>query len=204
MPRGPDGRLPDEYAGNRATIAGQPAKILAAGPGSLTVILPQSLKSSQEQLILWRGSDVAGVLDLFAGPASILAVNGILGLRPTNSNGVANSMAAPAAAGEIVTVHISGSGPLNPPLPDGEIQHATLSAPGLVLAAEMLGRPSEIVSARQARGLPSGILEVQVRLPALSNVNPGVYAFDLVVGLAPEPWYFSSARFLIFFRAPAQ
>jgi len=82
-----------------------------------------------------------------------------------------------------------------------EIQHASLSAPALALAAEMLGRSCEIVAARQVPNLPSGILEVQVRLPALSNVNPGVHAFDLVVGLAPEPWYFSSARFSIFFRA---
>ncbi len=204
LPRGPDGRLPDEYAGNRATIAGQPAKVLAAGPGSLTVILPQALKSSQEQIILWRGSDVAGVLNVSTGAAMPLAVSGILGLRPTNSTGVANSQAAPAASGDVVTVHISGTGLLNPPLPDGEIEHATLSAPSIALAAEMVGRPCEIISAHQAPNLPSGILEVQVRLPALSNANPGVHAFDLVVGRAPEPWYFSSARFLIFLRVPGQ
>jgi uncharacterized protein (TIGR03437 family) len=204
MPRDVNGRLPDEFLGNRAAIAGQSAKVLAAAPGSLTVILPQSLNPGREQIIVWRESRVAGVLDTFATPTAPLAVNGTLGLRPTNSTGIANSQAAPAASGDIVTVHIAGTGPLNPPLPDGEIQHATLAVPSAPLAAEMLSRPCEIVSARQAPHLPSGLLEVQVRLPEFPGVDPGVQAFELVVGRAPEPWYFSSARFTIFIRAPAQ
>lgn len=202
MPRGPDGRLPDEYQGNRVTIAGQPARIVAAAQGSLTVILPQSLKSAREQLIVSRDGHAAGVLDVIAVPTSPLAVSEILGLRPTNEDGSPNSIDSPAPAGSLVTVHLAGAGPFNPPLPDGEIEHATLSAPSTALAAQMVSRPCEILSARQAQGLPTGLVEVRARLPLFSDLNPGVYAFDLVVGPAPEPWFFSSARYTIFFRAP--
>lgn len=202
-PLGPDGRLAEEFAGLRVSIAGLSARVLSAGPSRMTVVLPQHLAaSSSEQLIVTSSGDPIGVVNTATSSAIPAAVTAVPGLAPKNEDGRPNTLTAPAEAGSVVTVYAAGMGPLSPPLPDGQIRHDILAAPTLPLAASILAQEAEIVSARQFQGFPSGVLELRVRMGGFPGFNPGDYAFDLNIGLAPGPVYFGSARYRIFIRVP--
>jgi len=179
-----EARLAAEVDGFQVMLAGQSARVLVSSPGRIVAILPQVLKEgSREKLsVLHEGKEV-GSVEVMTQAVRPGPVDGLPGLQVTNENGTANGEANPSSPGEILTLHVAGMGPLNPPAADGQLNHEVLAEPGRALTASMPPESCEVVSARQMQGFPSGILEVRVRLPQLLNVSPGDHRLTLVLGI---------------------
>jgi len=72
----------------------------------------------------------------------------------------------------VVTFHLSGAGPTDIPLQDGVLHHTDSAKPALTSAEVLIqSQHADIISFAQAPGLVSGIMELQVRIPAGLDVT---------------------------------
>ncbi len=142
-----------------------------AGKGKIDVIIERNgVKSAAFKV------DVAAALPgIFtvagsgSGPAAML-----------NQNGTLNTSARPAAVGDIVVFYATGEGQTSPGGVDGIITGSTLSRPLLPVKVEIGGRSAEVLYAGSAPGIVAGVMQVNVRVPAMSASNTA--AVTLTVG----------------------
>ena len=95
-----------------------------------------------------------------------------------NQNGVTvNSAAAPAPRGNVVSVYMTGEGQTNPGGVDGAIIPAVLSAlknPLLRVTATVGGIDAPVQYAGSAAGLISGVMQVNLQIPANAPTGASV------------------------------
>jgi uncharacterized protein (TIGR03437 family) len=110
------------------------------------------------------------------GPGAILNQNGV----------TVNGSASPAPRGNVVSVYMTGEGQTNPPGVDGAIIPAVLSAlknPVLKVTATIGGIDAPVQYAGSAAGLISGVMQVNVMIPANAPVG-GQVPIVITVGSA--------------------
>jgi uncharacterized protein (TIGR03437 family) len=178
---GPDRLLsavPDT-AGNIGTLLGETrvlidgiaAPLLSVSSTQINAIMPTSVegKTAVQVEVEYRGQRSASI-PLGIAPASpgLFTANssGSGQAAALNENQTVNSPASPAARGSVVVLYATGYGLTNPKAREGHVTPVgASSAPILPVSVSVNGVALEVLSAVEAPGMISGVLQVNVRLP---------------------------------------
>ncbi len=111
-----------------------------------------------------------------------------------NQDGTINSNLNAAAIGSVVSIYATGAGQTNPPGQDGQIIGSLpYPTPLLPVHVQIGGQDATILYAGAAPGFPSGILQVNARIPPGAPTGPQVPVV-LLVGSQASPAVNMGAR----------
>jgi uncharacterized protein (TIGR03437 family) len=173
-----NGRFGAELAGTTVTFDGIAAPVLAASGTGITVVVPYEVAGTATQVIAtYQGTHSAPLSVAVAPSAPSLFTadgSGVGQLLAVNaSNGTPNSAANPVRIGEYLTMYATGEGQTIPAGVDGVVVSASGSRPVLPLRVEVDGITASIEYAGGAPGEVSGLMQINVQIPA--GVRPGGY-----------------------------
>jgi len=173
---GEDGRVATMVGETRVLFDNQPAPIIYAANGQVSAFVPFGVagRTVTEMRVEYRGVQsppvfvrvLASVPGLFTANASGSGQGAIL-----NQDGTPNSVANPAAPGDVVVLFGSGAGQTDPPGVDGRLAGLPLSALTQPVQVLIDGQVADVAYAGPAPGLAEGVLQVNARVPA--NVRRG-------------------------------
>lgn len=179
------GDVVSQLGGIRVLFDGVAAPVLYASATQVNAVAPFGLagKTSTSVQVEFQGAASSGVVisvspaapGIFAADASGHGQGAII-----NQDGSLNSTANPAAAGSIVAFWATGAGITNPASGDGTIYTGIGAVPALAVTAQIGGQPAEVLYAGAAPGMVSGVVQVNLRVPA--GVSPGAAPVMLQVG----------------------
>jgi uncharacterized protein (TIGR03437 family) len=164
------------------------APILYAGPGQVNAVVPLGLNTSAAaSLELRTPGGSLGTVSLMPAPVSpALFTQDSNGTGPgaiLNQDYSVNSYSNPASAGSTVMLYGTGFGALIPPATDGQI--ASGPAPtALPVTATIAGMPATVTYAGAAPLLITGVVQINVQIPAGLPPNPAAAVSLLVGGVA--------------------
>ena len=164
------GFFPTTLAETRVIIGGKPAPIIYASARQTSAIVPwDSSGASVEIVVEYQGVRsrtltlplVASVPGLFSANASGRGQAAAL-----NQDLSVNSAANPADPGSIVVLYGTGEGRTVPASVDGKLTGAPFPRPELPVNVTIGGQRVEVLYAAAAPGLVSGVIQLNVRVPA--------------------------------------
>jgi uncharacterized protein (TIGR03437 family) len=180
-------------AGNtRVLFDGVPAPVIYASATQTSVMVPYGITGRSTTNIVVEYSGVQSSPNSYFVSA---AVPGIYTLNTSgsgpgaiiNQDGVTvNSPNAPEKRGNVIAVYMTGEGQTDPQGADGAIIPAVASAlkkPVLPVAATIGGVPAQVVYAGSAPGLVSGVMQVNLVIPANAPTG-GAVPVIVTVGTA--------------------
>jgi uncharacterized protein (TIGR03437 family) len=178
----------------RVLFDGVPSPVIYSSSTQTSVMVPYGV----------NGRPTASVVVEFSGVQStpltytvVAASSGIYTLNQQgtgpgaviNQDGVTvNSANTPAARGSVVSVYMTGEGQTAPPGVDGAIIPPVLSSlknPVLPVTATVNGLAATVVYAGSAAGLISGVMQVNLIIPAGAPTG-GAVPITVTVGTAPS------------------
>ena len=128
---------------------------------------------------VWRQGKSIGSIDLAVVPAAPALYQVAL-----NADGSANSLARPAASGEVLTLYATGEGLTDGPNVSGATAQSPYPRPRLPVSLKIASVAAQVVDAFSAPGVV-GMLQVTVRVPA--GLTAGQAAMQLSVGGVAAP-----------------
>jgi len=165
--------------GTQVFANGIPCPILFSSAEQVNAILPFSVAGQTSAMITVEYQGVtSGALTLSIAPTSpglfSLDGSGQGGGAILNSDLSVNTSTNPAPAGSIVVLFGGGAGQTNPAGSDGLIVPAVapIPAPVSAVTATIAGQPATILYAGDAPDLVSGVLQVNVVIPAGTPSGP--------------------------------
>jgi uncharacterized protein (TIGR03437 family) len=184
------GAFETSYDGYRVLFDGVAAPILYISDRQINVVTPyavagkfstrvtvENVTGRSEAIELRVSPDAAPGLFTLAGtgrgPAAAL-----------NEDGTVNGVDNAAAAGSVLVLYATGEGQTEPGGQDGRIIVTDLRRPVLPVEVIVGGMPAEVLYAGSAPGQVSGLMQVNVRLPA--DVPRGA-AVPVVIRVGPAP-----------------
>jgi uncharacterized protein (TIGR03437 family) len=183
---------PIALGGTQVLFDGVVAPLLYAGANQVNAIVPYGIKSPATQMTVQRGGISDGPRTLPVAPSvpAIFTANsaGSGQAAVLNEDGSYNSVSNPAARGSIIVMYAIGAGAMNPPVADGAVSPASLPlpVPQLPVTVQIRGVEVDPIYAGAAPGYVSGLLQVNVRVPASVNFGNSVPLTLLVGGQASQ------------------
>ena len=170
---GPTGTVPSLLGGVQVNFGSFAAPILYAGANQLNVQVPFELQpgSTVQMTVTYEGATSPGLpVPIGAADPAVFLLTGTQGAVLNNDYSV-NGPNQPAAPGSFIQIYATGGGTLTPALPDGALATtaSTSSIPGL--AVTIGGIPATVIYAGAAPGEISGVVQINVFVPA--GVTPG-------------------------------
>jgi uncharacterized protein (TIGR03437 family) len=195
--------LPFNLAGTQVTFNGVPAPLLYSSDGQINAIAPWEIQgaSTANVCVVFQGSstncvtlDVSNTAPgIFSLPSGYAAA--------VNQDGTINSPQNPATVGSIVSIYVTGLGPLSSEPADGSV--VGLPLPTLVNGVQVGFIPSfppfwnagEVQYAGPAPFEVAGLYQINVKIPTLpTSFDPTIptsYAVAIgVINLGPGPEMF--------------
>jgi uncharacterized protein (TIGR03437 family) len=173
--------------GNVAVYFNQiPGRITAASAGQINVFVPSGVGDSPpvEVIVDIDGARSSPVTVAVAESAFGLASADSSGEGPgaiLNQDGSYNNKANPAAPGSIVTLFGTGAGLTTPRLTDGALEISLpFSAPVAAVSVTIGGQAAELLYAGAAPLLPTGVLQINARIP--TSAPPGDVPIAVTIG----------------------
>lgn len=155
--------------GFEVLVDGKPAPIIFARSDQAAFIMPNEVGDSAR--IQYRLNGVESsvqVVEVESATPGIFTADSSGGGQAAalNQDGSVNSSANPASPGSVVVLYITGAGATNPPSQTGSLN--TFPLPVLVeeVEAQINGAPTVVEFAGPAPGLVSGVVQINVRVPA--------------------------------------
>jgi uncharacterized protein (TIGR03437 family) len=180
-------------AGNtRVLFDGVPAPVYYASALQTSVWVPYGVNGRSTTTIVVEYSGVQSTAATYnvAGAAPGIYTQNQQGNGPgaiLNQDGVTlNSPAAPAPRGNVVAIYMTGEGETSPKGADGAIIPAVPSAlktPVLPVTATIGGIPANVVYKGSAPGYVSGLMQVNIEIPATAPTG-GAVPLVVTVGTA--------------------
>ncbi len=188
---------PDQAAGPRMTTPGildvalaevrvlfdnVPAPLLYVSGRQVTAIAPFGLAGRFRTRVEleYRGAR-SNAIELAVGESSPGIFTDAAGAAAAvNEDGRINSASDPAEPGSVVSLYLTGGGPTDLPLADGEIVGATLPRLTLEVVVEIDGVAAEVLYAGGAPQLPAGAVQINARVPRGSA--PGAVPLRVRIG----------------------
>jgi uncharacterized protein (TIGR03437 family) len=170
-------------ANTRVLFDGIPAPILYASANQTSVMVPYGTygRFSTSVVVEYGGVQSNPVVFNVAPSAPAiytLSQSGTGQGAIINQDGyTTNTPATPEIRGNVITVYMTGEGQTSPPGSDGAIIPPILSAlktPVLPVSATIGGIPATVLYAGSAAGLISGVMQVNVRIPANAPIGSSV------------------------------
>jgi len=164
---GPGQLYPKSLGGVSIDVGGLAAPILSAAAGQATFAIPFATPGGSDvPVVVQYGGQQSAAFPIPVAPTAPWLDGWV-----SNPDGTANTVANPAAWGATMTVYLTGAGPYNPPLADGELAPNDFSH-GLELPVSISfdidgppGLPGTIVYAGPAPG-QIGVAQIRFQLPA--------------------------------------
>jgi uncharacterized protein (TIGR03437 family) len=167
-----NGRVPGALAGTRVLIGGQPAPLLYVSAGQIGAIVPYSMAGRTAVDVVVDANGVrseAVTVPLAAAAPGLFTVDasGKGQAAALNGDGTLNGTARPVAAGGVLVLYGTGEGQTLPAGVDGSVVGATdTPRPVLPVRVTIGGKDATVLYAGGAPGLVSGLVQVNVRVPA--------------------------------------
>ncbi len=172
-----NGLLDTTIAGVRILFDGVPAPLIYVSAGQAAAMAPYfvaNLSTVHVQVEYQGHRSIAFEAPVAAASPGIFTRNeqGTGQGAILNPDGhTPNSLSAPAPAGSIVSIYLTGEGQTSPPGFDGKLAGAILPKPVLPVSVTIGGVPSEVEYAGAAPGLVAGTMQINARIP--DSVAPG-------------------------------
>jgi uncharacterized protein (TIGR03437 family) len=169
------------------TFNGTAAPILFASASQTGVVVPYEITGSATASVVvsYRGQTTPAFSIPVAASAPglfTLAENGSGEVVALNQDGSVNGPANAAARGSVVALFATGDGVESPVPLDGVVEGDFIHLPVLSVSATVGGQAAPVLFAGSAPGLLSGVLQVEVMIPA--TVAPGALSVVLTIGSA--------------------
>ncbi len=184
------GKVATTLGGTQVLINGTPCPITFASALQVNAVVPYELKGyvNATVLVKFLGQTSNGVSVGVATTIPGLFTQNASGTGPgaiQNSDITTNSPGNPAARGDVVVVYLTGEGETSPSGVTGKVTTVASAppltpAPLLPVSVTIGGQPAQWNFAGEAPSLVSGVLQVNVVVPA--NIAPGDQSIVVTVG----------------------
>ncbi|MBY0508273.1 MAG: hypothetical protein K2X03_30450 [Bryobacteraceae bacterium] len=209
------GRLPGALLGVCVTFDGVRAAMLDVFPSQLTVQVPPLLTAAATTVVRVQtscgtanelSSDGEPMPFALASPEFLFFVTNTNGINPVAAvdaatgglvgpTDVLGGALTPARPGDVVTVYMSGLGPVTPALATGEIPRAAapVTSPVVVRLGDLTLAPSDVLYAGASPSLV--IYQVNFRIPAQAPAGNLPLSVSVGGALTPPGGYLAVRRF---------
>ena len=180
-----DGRFPRELGAVRVLFDGIPGSVLFARDDQVNAMAPFGVSERTRVQIEYDGvlSNAITVPAIAEAPAAFLFSSG-LPAALNHGQGV-HGEGNPARPGSILTLFATGAGEWTPPIEAGVVTGDDLSRTGAPVSAFVNGIPATVLYAGTAPGLISGVLQVNLFVPAVQPDARGRARLTVQIGNAP-------------------
>jgi uncharacterized protein (TIGR03437 family) len=170
------GKVASTLAGTQVLFDGAPAPMIYTLAGQISAIVPYSVASkpqTQIQVVYQNRKSNVIVRPVAATRPALFTQNssGTGAGAILNQDYTVNTPANAAARGAVIQIYATGEGQTNPAGVDGQVASAVYPKPLAGVTATVGGLPADVVYAGAAPLLVSGVLQVNVTVPA--GVTPG-------------------------------
>jgi uncharacterized protein (TIGR03437 family) len=142
----------------------------------VSAIVPYAVQGPSVQVSILGGSEWSNQLtvNLAKTTPGIFSVDGSgMGqVVAANQDGSLNSSSAPALKGSVITLYATGAGALNPVPMDGSLTTGTPALTALPMTAQIDGQDAPVQYAGAAPGIVSGVVQVNIAVPAGVRTGP--------------------------------
>ncbi len=177
-----DGRVPTQLAGVQVTVNGVPAPVLYVQDRQVNFVVPWALSTAAQDVtvcVIFQGErSCLKTRSAVARPGAFRLPDG----KPIvlNQDDTLNAPDHPAPRESVITLYLTGTGALSPPIFDGGVNRAPFGQLELPVHAQLLFLPepctpicvdppppvpAEVTYAGATPGLVAGVTQVNVRLP---------------------------------------
>jgi uncharacterized protein (TIGR03437 family) len=172
--------LPMSLNDTTVTVNGVPAPILYESPGQINAQVPWEVSAGPASVVIrTRGASSAAAHITIQPAAPGLFTDEQGHAAALNADGSVNSTDRPAASGSVISVFLTGQGPLATSVDDGVSSPAgTTDSATSSVSASIAGQPSQIEFAGLAPLYP-GVAQINLKVPALTA---GVYPLIVRIG----------------------
>jgi uncharacterized protein (TIGR03437 family) len=164
------GKLGTSVGGTQVFFSSFHAPIVYSSAGQVSVIVPYELAgaSSTNVQVQYQGNESAAVdVRVIKSAPGIFMLDAAGQGAIINQDGTINSTTNGAPVGSIVSIYATGQGQTDPPGVDGAISTAASpQPPPLAVTAQIGGLPATVTYAGAAPGEVSGLMQVNVTIPA--------------------------------------
>jgi len=184
-----NGLVSSKLAGVQVLFNGTAAPLIYVSAGQVAAVAPYELdgqaSAAVQVVVNGQGSNTvtvpvgAAAPGIFTADASGAGPGAIL-----NPDNTVNGPGNPAPAGSTVAVYMTGEGQTKPAGMDGQVTSAAPPAPRQTVTATIDGQPAAVVFAGEAPALVSGVMQVNVTIPA--NARSGALSLVVSVGGVPS------------------
>ncbi len=184
-----NGFVSKKLAGVQVLFNGTAAPLIYVSAWQAAAVAPYELdgQASSTVRVVVNGQEsntvtvpvAAALPGVFTADASGLGPGTIL-----NSDNTVNGPGNPAPAGSTVAVYMTGEGQTNPPGADGAVTSGSPPSPRQTVTAAVDGQPAAVAFAGEAPALVSGVMQVNVAIPA--NARSGALPLVVSVGGVPS------------------
>jgi uncharacterized protein (TIGR03437 family) len=174
------GMLPTQLGGSEVHFDGVAAPLFYVQSSQINVQAPYAVSGkSATHVEVWRQGKSFGSVDLAVVPAAPALYPVVL-----NADGSANSLARPAATGEMLTLYATGEGLADGPNVSGQTAQSPFPRPRLPVSLKIANVAAQVVDAFSTPGVV-GMLQVTARVPA--GLTAGQATMQLSVGGVAGP-----------------
>jgi uncharacterized protein (TIGR03437 family) len=184
------GRIATNLSGFQVFFDGVPAPIVYTSANQSAAIVPYSVAGNSSTTLSMQYGQTTST------PTQVAVTNSSPGLFTANSAGTGplsafnqdnsiNSVANPAAPGDVVVFFGTGEGLTNSPL-DGVIAGSSPPQPILPVTVTIGGLPAQVVYAGGVSGQTAGLLQLNVTVPP--SAPSGLLPVVLTVGTNSSQW----------------
>jgi uncharacterized protein (TIGR03437 family) len=149
------------------TFGGLPAPLLYVSSGQINAQVPAAVPMGAVPVIVRVANGFSAAFTVQVQPAApgIFQIGSFA--AAVNLDGSVNSAATPAAAGSYVSVYLTGDGPMDSNVVDGDPSSGTVPAPSApTVSATINGVPATVSYAGPAPGY-AGLIQLNLQLPVL-------------------------------------
>jgi uncharacterized protein (TIGR03437 family) len=161
----------------QVTIGGITAPMLYASSSQINTVVPFGIGGTTAQIqVLYQGQPTAATtVSIQPASPAVFSINSDGGGQGAilNQNGSVNSQSKPAAPGSVVVIYATGGGLTTPNSVDGLVTAAPYPTPMLPVSVTIDGLPAQVIYAGAAPGLISGVMQINVVVPA--DAYPATY-----------------------------
>jgi uncharacterized protein (TIGR03437 family) len=164
------GTVDTNLGGTQVFFDGYPAPLIYSSATAVSAIVPFEVAGTgtTSMMIQYQGTRsntmTVPVLDSLPGVFTLDA-SGYGQGAIVNQDGTVNSSQNGADPGSVVSIYATGAGQTDPPSVDGTLPTDVLPKPHLPVKVQIGGETTDLLYAGAAPGEPSGILQVNARIP---------------------------------------
>jgi uncharacterized protein (TIGR03437 family) len=168
------GQIGTTLAQTQVVLDGTPAPLLYVSAGEVNFVVPYSVAGLPGAQMVVRnaiGASAALTIPVTDSAPAIFTLDPTGQAAVVNQDGSVNGVMNPAARGSVVALYATGAGQTNPPGIDGLITMNVLPEPLLPVAVTIDGQAAKVLYAGGAPGLVSGVLQVNISVPATARTG---------------------------------